>query len=394
VVLYEMATGGSRPFTGERAEAAGRTMERVCWEQIYMPPIPPTQANPALSQPMEAVILKCLEKEPANRFNNTTELLSALEFAVKNSPAPRPAAAQRPPEADHTQATRVPDWSQTGLPQPAQLAPAAQPSVRVVNTPCPLPASSADEPYALLATAKTPALIVYLLDLSASMTQTMGNKRRIDIVNDALTIALRQMIFRSTKGARISPRYRIAMYGYSDQVYDLLGGVKTVDHVAKVGIPELSLQRTTDTALGFARIEDLLASELHNVINCPAPLVCHMTDGEFTGDDPGPIVQRIMAMRVPDGNVLVENIFISDQILNQPIQNAREWPGIVPGCALENEYALQLANMSSPLPKSYHAMMREAGYRMDKNALMMLPGMTPSLVEMGFVMSAATPVAR
>lgn len=248
--------------------------------------------------------------------------------------------------------------------------------------------------YDILATARTPALIVYLLDVSASMTQMMGSKRRIDVVMDALQVALRQMVFRSTKGARVSPRYRIAMYAYSDHVYDLLDGIKTVDQVARMGFPELSTQRTTDTARAFAQVEKLLERELPGLDACPAPLICHMTDGEFTGDDPEPFTNRIMAMEVPDGNVLIENIYISDTIIDQTIPNIREWPGILRKTNLKNEYARKLRSMSSPLPKSYHGMMLETGYHMDEKAVMMLPGISPSLVEMGFVMSAATPVSR
>ena len=248
--------------------------------------------------------------------------------------------------------------------------------------------------YDLLATARTPALIIYLLDVSASMTQALGDKRRIDVVMESMSIVLRQMIFRSTKGARISPRYRIAMIAYSDHVYDLLDGIKTVDQIANLGFPTLSTFRTTDTARAFAQVEKLLEMELPNLDLCPAPLVCHMTDGEFTGEDPAPIANRIMAMEVPDGNVLLENIFISDVIFEQAINNVREWPGILRKTNLKNEYAKKLRSMSSPLPKSYHAMMLESGYRMDEKSVMMLPGISPSLIEMGFVMSAATPISR
>jgi len=134
-------------------------------------------------------------------------------------------------------------------------------------------------PYEIMATAKTPAVIIYLLDVSASMNQSLGGKRRVDIVMDALKAALQQMVFRSTKGGRLSPRYRIAMIAYSDYVYDLLDGIKTVDQVAHMGVPDLSPMRTTETAAAFAQAEKLLQAELPNLRTCPAPLVCHMTDG-------------------------------------------------------------------------------------------------------------------
>ena len=219
-------------------------------------------------------------------------------------------------------------------------------------------------PYEIMATAKTPAVIIYLLDVSASMNQSLGGKRRVDIVMDALKAALQQMVFRSTKGGRLSPRYRIAMIAYSDYVYDLLDGIKTVDQVAHMGVPDLSPMRTTETAAAFAQAEKLLQAELPNLRTCHAPLVCQMTDGEYTGVDPESIAKRIMGMSVPDGNVLVENIFISDKILPQPIGDPSKWPGILPDTKLNNDYARKLRAVSSPVPASYKAMMLENGYQL------------------------------
>ena len=117
-------------------------------------------------------------------------------------------------------------------------------------------------PYEILANSKAPALIIYLLDVSGSMSERLGSKRRMDVVMEALGTMLRQMVFRSTKGSRVAARYRIAMYAYSDHVYDLLNGVKGVDQVAQLGVPELSPMRSTDTASGVSQVEKLLHQEL------------------------------------------------------------------------------------------------------------------------------------
>jgi len=247
-------------------------------------------------------------------------------------------------------------------------------------------------PYEKLATSRTPALIIYLLDISASMSQPLGKKRRIDVVMDALQATVRQMVFRSTKGSRLSPRYRVAMLAYSDKVWDLLGGIQPIDQVARKGIPELVTHRATRTALAFSKAEELLRRDLPNLQYAPAPLICHMTDGEFTGEDPEPVVRRIMQISVPDGPVLVENIFISDRVLRKPVTNPREWLGILPNTPLSGKYAKKLRRMSSQLPESYRSMMVEMGYSLAKGALMLLPGTSPDLVAMGFQMSAATPV--
>lgn len=246
--------------------------------------------------------------------------------------------------------------------------------------------------YEVLATSRTPALVIYLLDVSASMNQPLGESRRIDVVMDALEATLRKMVFRSTKGSRLSPRYRIAMLAYSEHVYDLLDGIHGVDEVANRGVPELSPRRTTDTAKAFIQAEKLLRDHLSDLKDCPAPLICHMTDGEYTGDDPEPIAKRIMGISVPDGDVLVENIFISDQVLTKSIPDPKKWSGILPTTKFENDYARKLQAISSPLPQSYRRMMAEMGYSLDSDALMLLPGMNPELVAMGFQMSTATPM--
>lgn len=247
--------------------------------------------------------------------------------------------------------------------------------------------------YEIQANAKQPALVIYVLDVSGSMSANLSGRRRIEVVMDALQAALQMAVFRSTKGSRVSPRYRIAIYAYSDDVYDILGGIKTIDQVAHLGVPVLSTMRRSDSARAFAEVEKLLTKEMPNLNNCPAPLVCHMTDGEFTGSNPEPIVRRIMNMSNNDGNVLVENIFISDKLLAKPIGDAHNWPGVLPDTAMANEYANKLRSISSKLPESYRIMMLESGYQMAEDAVMMIPGMSQELVELGFVMSTATPTA-
>ncbi|MCM3340098.1 VWA domain-containing protein [Paenibacillus sp. MER TA 81-3] len=247
--------------------------------------------------------------------------------------------------------------------------------------------------YTIQASQRTPALIIYLIDISASMNMLMENKRRIDIVYDALSLAIRQMVFRSTKGNRLTPRYRIAILAYSDDVYDLLNGIKGIDEIASLGsLPDLTPVRFSDSAKAFQQAEKILEAELPYMQDCPAPLVCHMTDGVATGDDPEPIAKRIMQMSIPDGNVLVENIFISDHTLEGLIAEPRRWKGILADTALKDEHAIKLRSMSSVLPESYREMLMEADYHLASGAYMMLPGNCPELVSIGFQMSAATPV--
>ncbi|MCC7205942.1 MAG: VWA domain-containing protein [Anaerolineae bacterium] len=248
-------------------------------------------------------------------------------------------------------------------------------------------------PYTAVATSTTPVLIIYLLDVSGSMSQMLGDRRRVEIVSDALQEIATEMVARSTKGELVSPRYRLAVYAYESQVHDVLGGIRTIDQFVRDGVPEFAPRGGTNTAAAFLAAENLLQQELPYMAGHPAPLICHMTDGEYQGDDPTPIVQRIMSLGTQDGGVLVENIFISDKLLRHPVEDVYGWPGIVSENELANDYARTLLRMSSPIPDSYLSEMQEFGYNLQSGAPMMFPAQTKELIRMAFTMSGATPVA-
>jgi serine/threonine protein kinase len=70
VILYWMATG-EQPFSGE-------TMTAVSYKIVHTEPIPPAKLNPAIPAKLEAVILKCLAKNPADRYQTGEEIAQAL----------------------------------------------------------------------------------------------------------------------------------------------------------------------------------------------------------------------------------------------------------------------------------------------------------------------------
>ena len=139
---------------------------------------------------------------------------------------------------------------------------------------------------------------------------------------------------------------------------------------------------------------DLLKQELPNLQHDhPAPMVCHLTDGMFTGSDPEPIAQEIMQMSNEDGKVLVENIYIGPDLTTQPISDIEAWPGVLDISELRSQYAQKLFNMSSPLPDSYAIVINEEGYAFRPGSRMLIPGTNYDLIELAFVMSGATPTA-
>ena len=78
VVLYEMLTGGERPFTGEQATISGTTSQKVLWEQVNILPSPPSKYNRNIPKSLVTVVMHCLEKEPIRRYPDSKLFLQAL----------------------------------------------------------------------------------------------------------------------------------------------------------------------------------------------------------------------------------------------------------------------------------------------------------------------------
>lgn len=247
--------------------------------------------------------------------------------------------------------------------------------------------------YSIFASTRSPMLVIYLLDISASMSSATNTTSRIEALDKALEKTIYRMYARSRKGNTITPRYNIAMLAYNDRVFDVLNGVKNIKELVEIGLPEFVPNGGTNTALAFEYVEKLLEIELPKMDSSPPPLVCHITDGEFTGDDPEPIAHRIMEMTTPDGNVLVQNVFINDDIIKNDIPDVRYWKGISSLSELKNSYAKKLYSMSSALPESYRTTVNEMGYNIETNIKMMIPAVDSELLGLGFAMSASTPIA-
>ncbi len=244
--------------------------------------------------------------------------------------------------------------------------------------------------YTQPATALTPALIIYLIDASDSMNEPCGSTTRIGMVNNALRATIKDMVRRSMRDGSVQRRYKLAIFAYSTKVIDVLDGIRDLPELLKIGVPELSAGGVTDTAAGFAKVEELLGHHLSFFEHSPAPLVCHLTDGYFTTADPSPWIRRIQAMRVNDGAVLVENVYAADGLLRKPVQNWQQWGGVLRGGDIENDYARFLYSLSSPMPESYRNNINNYGYHIQPGAALFFPGTNDDLVRLAFAISAAT----
>jgi serine/threonine-protein kinase len=121
VLLYRMMTGRV-PFDGNHPL-------EICQRHIGEAPRAPRAVAPWIAPSMEAIILKALEKEPADRYQTATEMCDALLAALRDLEAAtdaedteslaREALAVAPPSSDAATLVYVP-------PQPPAAAEAAE----------------------------------------------------------------------------------------------------------------------------------------------------------------------------------------------------------------------------------------------------------------------------
>ncbi len=85
VILYELLTGVV-PFEGETAVA-------IAFKQVSAEPYPPSAVRPGLPASLDAVVLRALAKDPAQRYPDADALIAALEVERQALPALSGAAA-------------------------------------------------------------------------------------------------------------------------------------------------------------------------------------------------------------------------------------------------------------------------------------------------------------
>src|SRR6185436_9584592 len=81
-VMYYLLTG-DRPFKGDTAL---QTIRNVTDED----PVPPRQVNPEVSAELDAICLRCMEKEPSRRFASAADLALALTRTLGGATADIP----------------------------------------------------------------------------------------------------------------------------------------------------------------------------------------------------------------------------------------------------------------------------------------------------------------
>ncbi|HEU4905247.1 MAG TPA: PASTA domain-containing protein [Solirubrobacterales bacterium] len=118
VILYE-ALAGRVPFEAESAVA-------IAMKQVSHTPQRPSSLNPAVSPALDAVVMRALEKDPGQRFQNADAFIAALDAALRDpnavaggtaafAPLPPPVAGPEQAAAEQEERRRRRLWIALGV---------------------------------------------------------------------------------------------------------------------------------------------------------------------------------------------------------------------------------------------------------------------------------------
>ncbi len=82
-LLYEMLTGRP-PFSGDSPVS-------VAYQHVRETPVPPSQVDSLVTPAMDAIVMKSLAKDPADRYQTATEMRADIAFALQGKPLMAPA---------------------------------------------------------------------------------------------------------------------------------------------------------------------------------------------------------------------------------------------------------------------------------------------------------------
>jgi eukaryotic-like serine/threonine-protein kinase len=128
LILYEMVTGDV-PFTGE-------TTLKVMYQRLQQTPKSPKLVDPSLPAWFDGIVMRCLEKDPAVRYQNANEIVVDLQGAQSSVSTSRAGATRLEGRTVQIQVPRIVElrwtWAVAGLLALAGLALAISPVRRVL----------------------------------------------------------------------------------------------------------------------------------------------------------------------------------------------------------------------------------------------------------------------
>lgn len=253
-------------------------------------------------------------------------------------------------------------------------------------------------PYSAEISRTSPTAILFLIDQSASMQDPFGGaEQRGDaapskarVLADVVNRLVQNLVLRCAKEEGVRDYFHVGVVGYGDRVQSLLqmeGGGELIP-IARLaerplrmdermkempdpsGKPGTVSQRVkvpiwfdphAKNGTPMCHALDLAAQIVRKWIDLHPrdfpPIVINVTDGEATDGDPLVYARQLKSFATDDGETLLFNVHLS---------SSEEPPLELPDSAAElpdEEYALQLFQMSSVLPFSMRAAAERDGYR-------------------------------
>ena len=85
ILLFEMLTGGEKPFTGEHAGKNGTLIGKIAWEHLYLDAPPISSINPNVFTSADRIIARCLAKDPADRYADAWQIYREISAGIQDS---------------------------------------------------------------------------------------------------------------------------------------------------------------------------------------------------------------------------------------------------------------------------------------------------------------------
>jgi len=225
-----------------------------------------------------------------------------------------------------------------------------------------------------------PALILFLFDCSYSMSEIYGltNMSRGKFLAGLCNKTIDQVILACEKGSEIRAYFEIGILGYGDgaqiikpvqSVIDLAhnplkmeaGDIDGVPIEKPVWLTDPTQKVNTDMKAGFSLAQDVLMRWAKAHPASFPPVLLHVSDGEWTTDNPLATAQEIQAnVQTDDGVCIIMNIHIGSNLSEVIIFPSQEPSG--------TKHQKALFEMSGILPDSFLQRARETYGHVDSDA--------------------------
>jgi len=282
-VLYAMLTG-SPPFSSE-----GSTDFSVKDGHVRNAPPPMAERNPHLSPAVERVVLTCMEKDPANRYQSCRAVMSALDEAIRvaETAAPRavPESPKTPPPLPAV--VSAPPLGPSVVVPPVAIPPVAIPPVTMPPTFPVRPTDYSAPPgkkrnFLMMAGAGVVIVSVLAYVFWPSPVETVLRLEGSTTIGDALAPAMLEAFARSEGGKDISPPEKKEETDATGGKFTRIQVRATMPGNSRPEVFEVTangsgkafsalLNKTADIGMASRRVNDKEVAQLHPIGDMRSP---------------------------------------------------------------------------------------------------------------------------